>query len=128
MTFRSKTCIEIVCDGGPCEPWYSGTSHFDTEAAAIEQARYEGWIVLPDGRAWCRRCAEKVDCTVTGHQWQERQPATHHGVAYRRRWCGRCSVTDFDPPHDELATALDVAKARRREAERRQRRGGGHRG
>ncbi|MFF0821178.1 hypothetical protein ACFYUR_12405 [Micromonospora haikouensis] len=110
MTFKTKTCFEIVCDGGCDNPWDDdGTPHFDTEAEAATYAKSAGWSVF-DGRALCPSCLSKVTCERTGHQWGDWFARDHHGIAYRTRWCNRCDERGYDPPVDELYPRLQALR------------------
>ncbi|MFG1846698.1 hypothetical protein [Micromonospora carbonacea] len=102
MTFKAKTCFEIVCDGGCENPWEDdAVPHFDTESEAVEYAKQAGWSVI-GGRALCSECLSKAACERTGHLWGDWSARDHHGIAYRSRWCDRCGERDYDPPFDEL--------------------------
>ncbi|MEV0214236.1 hypothetical protein [Micromonospora sp. NPDC050695] len=104
MSFKTRTCFEIVCDGGCIDPWDGedgGVPHFDTAQKATEYAEYRGWLVA-DGRALCSHCAAKATCEATGHQWDEWYDVSRDGVEARQRSCDRCGESDYDPPFEVL--------------------------
>lgn len=114
MSFRQKTCFEIVCDVTPCDSWDDGmTPHFDTKDQAAEYARAADWMVTDD-KTLCHRHATEADCAATGHQWDDWRETELHGVRFRKRWCEHCGDTDFNPPFKELSPKLAAV----REAER----------
>jgi hypothetical protein len=109
VSFRPKTCVEIICDGGCDNPWEDGIPHFDSEAEAIGWAKACKWMVT-GVKALCPACAEKADCKQTGHQWDEWRGAEMHGIRYERRWCEHCGRTDYDPPFAELHPRLQALR------------------
>lgn len=112
MSFQTKTCVVIACDG--CDdPWdaghFDGVPHFESEQEAAEFVRGIGWIVA--GRsAWCDSCAAKMTCERIGHTWLDWSDAERLGVSYRSRHCEHCTASEYDPPFDHLITLLDAAE------------------
>ncbi|MER7331806.1 MULTISPECIES: hypothetical protein [unclassified Micromonospora] len=101
MSFETKTCVVITCDGGCGGPWEDGIPHFDSEDQAVAYARSQEWVVTGT-RALCPRCAHEADCKQTGHQWSDWRDEELHGVPFQRRWCDHCGDADYNPPYKVL--------------------------
>ncbi len=109
MSFKTKTCYELVCDGDCGGPWEDGIPHFDSEHEAVEYARSREWVVTGT-RALCGQCAAKEICATTGHPWDDWRDGELHGVRFRKRWCETCGSTDYDPPYSVLAPKFQALR------------------
>lgn len=104
------TCVVIACDRCGALGFDSGDGgdfdsvlHFDTVEEAESTAREAEWFV-GDDHAVCRRCVEKGECELLGHDnsgWRDSGPhETRDGGLWvgRVRWCNRCGRSEYDPP------------------------------
>lgn len=104
------TCVVIRCDTCGAAGFDSGEGgdfdsiiHFDTAEDAEQGARDCEWFIGPD-TATCRRCLERAQCDLTGHDdsgWRDSGPhETRDGGVWvgRVRWCCRCGRSEYDPP------------------------------
>jgi hypothetical protein len=111
MSFETKACVVIVCDG--CDdPWgedSEGIPHFDSESEAVKYVRGCDWIVI-GAKALCGRCAARETCAKTGHKWMDWRDLELEGVHWRSRYCEHCDGSESDPSHEALLALLDAAK------------------
>ncbi|MFY1689067.1 hypothetical protein [Plantactinospora sp. WMMB782] len=107
-----RVCVELTCDTGCEEPWGDeGTPHFTSEQEAIAYATAEGWT-FTDGTARCSDCTDRHACLTRGHQWQPWETGRIENITHRRRWCGRCPDTEYNPPLAELRVLIAAARQR----------------
>ena len=114
------TCVSVHCAqcgdslGGP-----GFEAHYPSEAAALDAAQAEGWLVGPGERWWCSACGPVLICEVEGHEFTEwRHPRTKQelfgGTQYRH--CHRCCLHEFRPAptfedrRREVVQLLNTAK------------------
>lgn len=120
MSFQTKTCVVVSCDGCT-EPWGDddGEPHFGSEAEAVEYLRGGGWIVTehrqpnqpsPYKDVWCPSCAAKKACDLVGHTWMQWRDLEMEGVCWKARDCEHCTESQTDPPREQIWTLLDVAQ------------------
>jgi hypothetical protein len=92
------TCVSVHC--GQCRyalgsPGFE--THYPTEAAALDAAAAEGWLVDRGGRLWCSACGPVLTCEAEGHEFSEwRRPVVAHGRAASSeyRHCRRCCLDE----------------------------------
>lgn len=104
MSWKQVRCWTLTCD--VCaDGWTSdaGQPHFDSRDDARAHALGVGWIVTAL-RALCSECQEVQVCALAGHRWgrwaaagpfPSRGGGTWSG---RVRYCGVCTVAEWDPP------------------------------
>jgi hypothetical protein len=109
MAMHNNTCYWLDCDDCDGGHYDDYVPHFDSPEQAIEFARSEGWLVMPD-RLLCPVCAARLDCAVTGHQWTDWYDDYQYGVTYRERECLHCCADESDPPRSQLRVLLELAR------------------
>jgi hypothetical protein len=108
MGVHQGTCYWLDCDG--CDGWDDeDVYHFDSHDQGLAYAKSNGWLILPD-RLLCPVCAAQLDCTVTGHQWEDGQSYEQYGVSYWERGCRHCGASESDPPRPDLRLLLQLAR------------------
>ena len=114
------TCVSVHC--AQCGEGVGGPefeAHYPSEAAALDAAQAQGWLVDPGERWWCSACGPVLTCEVEGHEFTEwRHPRTKQGVlgGTQYRHCRRCCLHEsrpaptFEDRRQEAIQLLNTAK------------------
>jgi hypothetical protein len=127
VTWRTLTCVEVVCDhcGDGWDTDQTGWPvHFADRAAAVAFLTDAGWVLDPTDpgapdqlghirhaevdagggvgpRVWCPACLVRIACQARSHVWQP----WHTTASGRYRLCEACDDGEWDPlPGGTLAT------------------------
>jgi hypothetical protein len=92
------TCVSVHC--GQCGSALGGPrfeAHYPTEAAALDAAAAEGWLVGRGGRLWCSACGPVLTCETEGHEfseWRRHVIANGRPASSEYRHCRRCCLEE----------------------------------
>ena len=92
------TCVNVHC--GQCGSALGGPgfeAHYPTEAAALDAAAAEGWLVGRGDRLWCSACGPVLTCEAEGHEFSDwRRPVIANGrpASSEYRHCRRCCLEE----------------------------------
>ncbi len=92
------TCVSVHC--GQCRDALGNPgfeAHYPTEAAALDVAAAQGWLVDRGGLLWCSACGPVLTCEAEGHEFSDwRRPVIANGrpASSEYRHCRRCCLEE----------------------------------
>ena len=97
------TCVSVHC--GQCgdalgSPGFE--AHYPTEAAALDAAAAEGWLIGRGSRLWCSACGPVLTREAEEHEFSNwRRPTMTNGrpASSEYRHCHRCCLEESRRAH-----------------------------
>lgn len=87
---RRHNCVSVHCDQCGTTPGRAEfEAHYPSEAAALDAARRDGWLVGREGRLLCAVCGPILaQCEAEGHQFTAWQRPNAELAGPGGAWCG----------------------------------------